>query len=328
MMKPVLVSILIAVLSLNISASVPVTLKNYEVAESNLSFSNITRRVGMNKLLHFPVNAFDLNNQTVVRMNLDTIYSGAIVDTSEGASITLPESDGRYMSVMVVQNDHYIDQVFLGAGTYEIKSDTKFVMVVIRIQIDMNDPADGAKVEALQKATRLTTTANGSHILPDYDMEQLVALRNDLAAQAAKLGSLNNMQGARGTIDARMHLLGTAAGWGLLPDTNARYISYGQESAQGCFRANYKVPPFKEGGFFSITVYAADGWLFSDKAHLNKNNISYNDDGTFDVNFGKCKEAAVNNIPLVANWNLILRVYEPQLSALDNYTIPTPVKVD
>jgi hypothetical protein len=36
------------------------------------------------------VEAFDLENQTVVRMNQDTVYSGAIVNVSEGASITLP----------------------------------------------------------------------------------------------------------------------------------------------------------------------------------------------------------------------------------------------
>ena len=77
----------------------------------------------MNTFFHFPTGAFDLNSQTVVRMNRDTYYSGAIIDTTQGATVTIPETNGRYLSVMVVQSDHYIDQVFLEPGTHEITSD-------------------------------------------------------------------------------------------------------------------------------------------------------------------------------------------------------------
>ena len=102
---------------------IPVTLDNYEVAESDLAFYNITKLIGMNTFFHFPTGAFDLNSQTVVRMNRDTYYSGAIIDTTQGATVTIPETNGRYLSVMVVQSDHYIDQVFLEPGTHEITSD-------------------------------------------------------------------------------------------------------------------------------------------------------------------------------------------------------------
>ena len=63
----------------NTGDPVPVTLENYEVAESDLAFYNVTKLVGMNTFFHFPTGAFDLDNQTVVRMNRDTYYSGAIV---------------------------------------------------------------------------------------------------------------------------------------------------------------------------------------------------------------------------------------------------------
>jgi hypothetical protein len=44
-----------------------------------------------------------LDNQTVVRMNKDTLYAGCIVDTSKGATITIPEMPaGRYFSVLLV----------------------------------------------------------------------------------------------------------------------------------------------------------------------------------------------------------------------------------
>jgi hypothetical protein len=37
-------------------------------------------------------------------MNRDTLYSGAIVDISEGATVALPDGGDRYISLMVVQS--------------------------------------------------------------------------------------------------------------------------------------------------------------------------------------------------------------------------------
>ena len=223
---------------------IPVTLENYEVAETDLAFNNVAKLVGTNQFLHFPMDEFDLNNQVVVRMNQDTVYSAAVVNTSAGATVTLPEADGRYLTVMIAQNDHYVDQVFTTPGEHVIKSDTDYVAVLMRIGVNMNDPDDKAKVQALRDATSLDVKATEPHVFPNYDMDQLVSLRKELAAEAAEYGSLNNMQGARGTVDKHMHMLGTAAGWGLFPDANARYLSYGQEDGTGCFKATYEVPPF------------------------------------------------------------------------------------
>jgi hypothetical protein len=311
------------------SELIPITLENYEVAETDLAFNNVTKVVGTNKFLHFPLDAFDLKKQAVVRMNQDTVYSAAVVNASAGATVTLPEvADGRYMTVMIAQNDHYVDQVFKTAGKHQIKSDTDFVGVLVRIGLNMNDPDDKTKIQAIRDAIKLDVKATEPHVFPDYDMKQLVSLRNELATEAGELGSLNNMQGARGTVDKHMHILGTAAGWGLFPDENARYLSYGQKDGTGCFKATYNVPPFNAPGFFSITMYDAEGWIFSEQAILNKHNIEFNDEGTFDVFFGDCGDGAKNNLPIVAGWNFLMRVYEPRLDELDRYTLPTPVKVN
>jgi len=333
MLKKTAIAMLFIVATLNACSNnqIPVTLKNYKVAESDLAFGNTIKLGGANKLIHLPVKKFDLSKQVVVRMNQDTVYSGAVVDTSKGASITLPKTDGRYMSAQITQNDHYVNDVFIGARTYQIKSDTDsdFVMVSVRTEIDLNDPADAEKVVALQQAIKLNVKGDKVFKQPDYNMDQLVKLRTELANEALALDSLNNMQGARGTVDEHLHLLGTAAGWGLLPDANARYIGYVQEGGDGtgCYRANYKIPPFNEPGFFSITMYDSEGWMFNEKAILNKNNITFNKDGSFDANFGECGNNAANNLPITKGWNFIMRVYEPKLDQLEAYKLPTPVKV-
>ena len=53
-----------------------------------------------------------VRQQTVVRMNRDTLYSFAVVDLAEGAELTIPGGGDRYASLMVVNQDHYINRVF------------------------------------------------------------------------------------------------------------------------------------------------------------------------------------------------------------------------
>jgi hypothetical protein len=305
---------------------IPVTMDNYEEAESDLAFYNVTKLVGMNTFFHFPTGAFDLDNQTVVRMNRDTYYSAAVIDTTQGATVTIPETNGRYLSVMVVQNDHYIDQVFLEAGTHEITSDTDFAMVAMRIRANQSDPEDNEAIAALRAGVKLEVGGNASHVRPNYDMEQLVALRDELTVEGTKLGTLMGMQGAHGTIDPMMHLYGTAIGWGLLPDAQAQYLGSPKFNNDGCYMASYAAPPFNDPGFFSITMYDADGWIFTEDGILNEFNMNLNEDGSFDAYFGECGDVD-NNLPTVEGWNYILRIYEPKLDELQEFRLPEMKKV-
>lgn len=309
-------------------ALIPVTEENYKVAESDLAFHNITKLVGMNTFFHFPIGAFDLNNQTVVRMNQDTVYSAAVIDASAGATITIPDMGDRYLSVMVVQNDHYIDQVFLTPGTHEIESDTDFAMIAMRIRVDANDPEDAARVTALRDGTVLSVAGGEVHALPDYDMQQLEALRLQLADESLTHPSTIGMQGARGSVDPRMHLLGTAYGWGLLPEANAIYIGSPKLPADGCYTASFQRPPFTPPGFFSITMYDEEGWIVNERAILNEFNIEFNEDGSFDAFFGDCGDDAVNNLPITDGWNYVMRIYQPNIDEAAEYRLPDAQKVN
>lgn len=310
---------------------IAVTPENYEVAESDLSFSRVAGLVGSNAWLHFP-GPTPLDRQTVVRMNRDTIYSGYVADVSQGGTVTVPATDdGRYLSVMVVENDHYISQVWTEPGTYDIDAETDFAMIVIRTMFDPQDPTDMDNVKRYQSEVIVETASQRDHVMPDYDLEQLKALRASLMEEGQKLGSLNDMQGARGEVDPQMHLYGTALGWGLLPDRNARYLNYyssgEQANASNCMKADFEVPPFSPPGFFSLTVYNQDGWITDENAVIASHNLFYNEDGSFTVHFGNCPADAANLLPITDNWDMLLRVYEPDLAALENYEMPVPVIV-
>ena len=50
-------------------------------------------------------------------MNRDTLYSAAVFDLDAGpVTITLPDAGKRFMSMQVIDEDHYVPAVVYGAG--------------------------------------------------------------------------------------------------------------------------------------------------------------------------------------------------------------------
>jgi hypothetical protein len=139
-------------------ASETVNVDNFARAETDRMFAALQQQGGGVNVLHHHRAPTTLDEQPVIRQNRDTLYSSAIVDISGGATLTLPDSDGRYLSVMVVNEDHYINRILHEPGTYELTTDeydTDYVLVAARILVDPNDPADIAAVNALQDRMRL-----------------------------------------------------------------------------------------------------------------------------------------------------------------------------
>jgi hypothetical protein len=112
-----------------------------------------------------------LDRQTVVRMNRDTLYAGAVVNTEGGATVTIPEfPDDRYFSVYVIDNDHYASKVFYESGTHKIPDDTKYVALIQRIQVmDPADEKDVALVNELQKSIKINAASADPFTDPKWD---------------------------------------------------------------------------------------------------------------------------------------------------------------
>ncbi|TOA93135.1 lytic murein transglycosylase, partial [Vibrio parahaemolyticus] len=66
-------------------------------------------------------------------------------------------------------------------------------------------------------------------------------------------------------------------------------------------------PDIRGNGFYSLTVYNKQGYIAFDKAVLNKNNIEYNDDGSFTVNYGNCPKTAKNVMLVEQDWDVMMR---------------------
>jgi hypothetical protein len=59
--------------------SIPVTADNFVRAESDLYFGSFVKRGGLGKFVHLR-QPTPIDQQDIVRMNRDTLYSGAVFD--------------------------------------------------------------------------------------------------------------------------------------------------------------------------------------------------------------------------------------------------------
>ena len=312
--------------------SIKVTPETYVRAETDRTFGNLAGLAGGVNRFHHIRTPTPLDKQTVIRMNLDTLYSVVIVDTAKGATITPPGApDGRLVSALVVDNDHYAPAVFYDPGPHPIPSDTRYAAVIVRIQLfDPRDAAEVALVNGLQD--QLAVSAGSADPLPpmQWEPESLQALTKQYAEELKALKSVRGLMGRRGQVDDERRHLAAAGGWGLNPDEDATYFMYaGEHDPAKGYTATYQVP--ENRAFWSITVYGADGYMKSENAILNSSHAKLNPDGTFTVFFGSrelCGDVP-NRLDVTPGWNFAFRVYRPGKSVLDgSYVLPVAKPVE
>ena len=310
------------------TVDIPVTVDNFVRAASDFEFRKYAQLArGVNKFYHFR-EPTPIDNQPTIRMNRDTLYSIAIVDISGGATLTLPDTDGRYMTAMIVNQDHYINEVFSGGGTYTLDVetfDTPYVMVALRTLVDSADPADIAAVNALQDQVTLETGSSQYVIPPNYDEESFEAVLRPALGLSRSLPDTRRMFGKKQDVDPLRHFLGTALGWGGLPESEAFYLNIDP----GFPVAEYKIEVPADtpvGAFWSISLYNGDGFFEpNDRDAYTVNSVTGepNDDGSITVHFGGCDDDRLNCLPIMQGWNYMVRLYRPGPAILDgSWTFP------
>ena len=210
------------------SAPIPVTVDNFIRAESDLYLGNIVKDGGFGKFLHRREPSA-IDNQTVIRLNRETLYSAAIFDLDAGpVTVTLPDAGKRFMSMQVINEDHYVPAVFYGAGPHTLTREqigTRYVAVAIRTLVDPADPKDIAEVHALQDAIKVSQKSPGKFEIPSWDPASQKKVRDALLVLGATLPDFKKAFGTREQVDPIRHLIGRAAAWGGNPDRDATYLN-------------------------------------------------------------------------------------------------------
>lgn len=304
----------------------PVTMATFVRAETDAAIKVIYDQVGFGVLHHNRV-LTPLDQQFVIRMNRDTLYSTALLDLDKPATVTLPEADGRYMSLHVINQDHFSYAVS-EPGRYELTEDavgSRYVYLIVRTFIDADDPEDIKAANTMQDAIVIEGGGDGPLDIPEWNKEQLLTARGALNT-LAKLGmNAARAFGTKEEISPIDHLVGAAAGWGGLPQKNAFYELASVTRNDGTPHS-VTVKDVPVDAFWSVTVYNADGFIDENELGVYSfNNVTAkpNDDGSITIHFGDCDGGRVNCLPISEGWNYAVRMYAPRPEILDgSWTFP------
>jgi len=325
-MRNMLIASLSAVLltpSIALSQSVPITLDNFKRAESDFYMAKTVHEGALGKFLHSR-EATPIDKQPVVRMNRDTLYSQAVFDLDAGpVTIMLPDPGKRFMSMQVINEDHYTPLVVYKPGPTTLTRKnvgTRYVFPAIRILVDPNDPKDVAQVHALQDAIKVEQKSVGKFEAPNWDLAQQKKVREALESLVPFIGALTNSFGTKAQVDPVKHLVGTAVGWGGNPDKDAAYATATPAKNDGTTVYKLKVKDVPVDAFWSISVYNNKGFFQKndyDAYSVNSITGKKGADGAVNIQFGGCDGKIPNCLPITQGWNYAVRMYRPRAVILN-----------
>lgn len=300
-----------------------VTAENFARAESDLYFASVVKEGGFGKF-HHRREPTPIDNQTVIRMNRDTLYSGAVFDLDAGpVTLTLPDAGNRFMSLQVINEDQYSPAVYYkGSCTLNRKEiGTGYVITAVRtLLLNPDDPKDIAEVHRLQDAIKVEQASSGKFEVPTWDQESQKKVREALLVLGATLPDSKNMFGTKDQVDPVRFLIGSAMAWGGNPEKEATYINVTPAKNDGKTVHKLTVKDVPVDGFWSISLYNAKGYFEkNDQGAYSINNLTAKKDadGSVTVQFGGCDGKAANCLPIMPGWNYIVRLYRPRKEILD-----------
>jgi hypothetical protein len=303
--------------------AVTVTPDNFIRAETDLYFGNFVRDGGFGKFKHNR-EPTPIDQQAVIRMNRDTLYSVAVFDLDAGpVAVTMPDAGKRFMSMQIINQDHFAPMVIYRPGNVILSKDrvgTRYVAAAVRTLVDPVDLQDMQQVHALQDGLKVSQPGVGKFEVPNWDQASQKKVRDALLALGATLPDSKQMFGTKDQVDPVRHLIGTAVGWGGNPDKEAMYLMVTPAGNDGKSVSRLKVGHVPVDGFWSVTVYDAAGYFEKnayDAYSLNNITAQKAADGSITVQFGGCDGKVANCLPIMSGWNYAVRLYRPRAEILN-----------
>jgi hypothetical protein len=312
--------------------SVPVTVESFIRAETDTYFEKRADLGPLGQIGHRRTPT-PIDQQGVIRMNRDTLYSGAVFDLTAPATITLLDVGNRYRSMHVVNQDHHTKVVSHEPGQYTLNQQavgTRYAYVIIRTFFDPTDPQDLKSAQKAQDAIRVEQASPGTFKVPRWDQKSLTRVRDALLALAALSDPnavFDSSFGDQGEVNPIRHLIATAAGWGGLPRTAAMYSSVTPERNDGTVPYTLGLKDVPADAFWSVSVYNEKGFFEKnswDAYSVNSHSAKRNADGSVTVHFGG-DAGRPNHLPIMKGWNYTVRLYRPRKEALEgSWRLPAP----
>lgn len=265
------------------------------------------------------------DNQDVIRMNSDTLYTRMILDVKGGATVSTKAYDG-FQNIMVLDPNHSEIKTLMGAGTVNIDesmlTEGHHAYIIVRTGMLRDLPEKEMFAAAHKAQDNISITYNSSEpYVPavNFDFTTLDKIKYKILSDFAKNPQKDVIKNGFGTVktrDPEAAKVVIAIGWGGLSGTNAVYSSFTVSGEK--YSYTFKKPNlhYDKKGFYSFTVYNENGYIATMNYALNSDDMVANKDGSYTVNFlasGEPTDGLKNVIttPRGKYWTGILRCYNP-----------------
>lgn len=328
-------SAVLALAAVAANAAEVVTVDNFVRAETDMTLDRYVKQGAFGKIIHLRVPT-PIDQQNVIRMNRDTLYSFGVFDLDAGpVTIVKPDANGRFQSMLVINQDHSMLPVVHESGEFTYTREaigTRYVFIVFRTFMNPNDPDDVRAANAVMDRIAVRQASSGSFEIPEWDEKSLSTVRNAINVLAATRTDTSPYFGDKSKLNPLYHLLGTAMGWGGNPPEAAMYDTVVPEKNDGVtpyvIHLTEKVPV---DGFASITVYNKDGFMEKnefDAYSFNSVTAEKNADGSVTIHFGGDPSQS-NYLPITPGWNYTVRMYQPRQEIINGswkFPVAQPVQ--
>jgi hypothetical protein len=160
----------------------------------------------------------------------------------------------------------------------------------------------------------------------EFDSESLDATRAALLELSQGVPDMLRTFGSRQHVDPVRYLIGSASGWGGLPEDEAFYVVNTKPRSSGQYRMTFRDVPVD--AFWSVTIYNRDGFLEPndfDAYSLNSVTAVPEEDGSVTIDLAPTPGEHANHLYVMDGWNYTVRLYRPRPEILDGrWTVPTP----
>ncbi len=315
---------------------IDVNIDNIKRVETHIQMGRFQNIGGINKFGHLRLPA-PLDQQTTISMNRDTLYSIAVLDLEKPVTVTFPETNGRYLTIEVLDEDHYVYNVYTKPGKYTFsKKDvgTRYAVVLVRVFMNQYDPNDITIANTIQDRLKIEGGLNEPFVLPNYNMEQYKTIFK-LLHQLVHFTTNSTIggQGRRGEVDRMKHTIITIAGWGALPPKNAMYEIMRVDL--DIFK-KYKIEVPADvpvGAFWSISMYDSSGFIQKNDLGVysfNNTTAKRNSDDSYTIHIGGCNDGRSNCLPFAGEgFYYVWRMYEPGEEILNGeYIFNLPEEIE
>jgi hypothetical protein len=290
---------------------------NYHQAESDWNFLGLQEKVGANQWLH--ADPVSKDSQTIIRSNRDVVYSTMVVDVSAGATFHVTAEDNDYFQIIHTMDENYLLYKVVRRGeTLTLNADDlttgTHVHVLARTCIAESTGDTTRRQGLLSIEANSANPYQGKGYNPDDMVNYRLKLINNVMQYAAPIAAIKGFGTEFNAVEDHHFKYVTAFRYAGLPADTAQYLErvpgQGKTSCQ-----EWRIPKpnldFEgRGGYYSLTTYAADGWIDSEHFYVSGEGMRDNGDGTVSVTFN-CGTDEAYDFEVSKGRAGILRLYEP-----------------